>query len=115
MNINELKQKLQTEKEILETELSKLGIQDPKTGDWGASLHEDTEMTADLNDLGDRDEDFANTANILGELEIRYKDVLLALKKMEDGTYGICETSGEQIEEDRLSANPAARTCKAHM
>ena len=31
------------------------------------------------------------------------------------GTYGTCEVSGEQIEEDRLEADPAARTCKAHM
>ena len=38
-----------------------------------------------------------------------------ALEKIEKGTYGICETGGEKIEEDRLEANPSARTCKAHM
>jgi len=115
MHTQELQQKLHEERAVLEKELSRLGIQDPVTGDWGASLRDETDTISDMNDMGDRDEDFATTANTLGELEIRYKDVLLALKKIEDGTYGICEVSGEPIEEDRLMANPAARTCKNHM
>jgi RNA polymerase-binding transcription factor DksA len=41
--------------------------------------------------------------------------VVHALGKIEAGTYGVCEVSGMDIEEDRLEANPAARTCKAHM
>jgi len=36
------------------------------------------------------------------------------LKKIEDGTYGICEVGGEEIPEDRLDANPSARTCIEH-
>lgn len=115
MNLELLKQKLQEEKTLLEQELGRLGIQDKETGDWGASLHNDTEVVSDPVDLGDRDEDFARTANTLGELEIRYKDVLSALEKMDAGTYGMCEISGEPIEEDRLMANPAAKTCKSHM
>ena len=38
-----------------------------------------------------------------------------ALEKMEKGTYGICEVCNKPIEEDRLEANPAAKTCKEHM
>ena len=37
------------------------------------------------------------------------------LKKIEAGTFGVCEISGEPIEEDRLDANPAARTNKANI
>ncbi len=48
-------------------------------------------------------------------LENRWNEVRAALKKIEAGTYGICEISGEPIEEDRLEVNPAARTCKEHM
>jgi RNA polymerase-binding transcription factor DksA len=51
-------------------------------------------------------------------LEVRYNEIKSALKKIEEsapGAYGLCEVGGEQIEEDRLEANPAARTCKAHM
>lgn len=36
--------------------------------------------------------------------EIRY-----ALNKIKTGTYGICEESGEVIEQNRLQANPLAR------
>ena len=37
-------------------------------------------------------------------------------KKIEDGSYGTCETGNDHpIEKERLDANPAARTCKAHM
>jgi RNA polymerase-binding transcription factor DksA len=45
----------------------------------------------------------------------RLTDVKDALAKIDAGTYGICETSGEPIEEARLRANPAARTCMHHI
>jgi DnaK suppressor protein len=116
MDIQYFKTKLEEEKQILEGELSRLGIQDPATGDWGAILEDDDDsVRSDMNDRGDRDEDFAIKANTLGELEIQYKRIQKALKKIEDGSYGTCEISGQPIEEDRLQANPAARTCKAHI
>lgn len=37
------------------------------------------------------------------------KEIRLALNKIKQGTYGICEGSGEIIEERRLLANPIAR------
>ena len=49
------------------------------------------------------------------ELEIRYNEVKEALKRIEEGTYGICRVSGEQIEPERLEANPAATTCIKHL
>lgn len=118
MNIELLKQKLIEEKTKLEAELASLGIKDPKTGDWGAILEEEPSAElADMNEHGDRFEEFAERANTLGELEIYYRDIEHALEKIEkdDGSYGTCEISGEQIEEDRLMANPAARTCKTHI
>lgn len=45
-----------------------------------------------------------NTRNSRVLAEIR-----TALKKIKDGTYGICEESGEPIEQERLVANPLAR------
>ena len=49
------------------------------------------------------------------KFETQLIDVKSALERIEDGSYGVCEISWEQIEEDRLEANPAARTCKEHM
>lgn len=39
------------------------------------------------------------------------KKIDLALKKMEDGTYGECEECGEQISVARLMARPVAQLC----
>lgn len=116
MDINFFKSKLEEERAQLEKDLGDLGIKDPATGDWGAVGEPDGEE-ADKNDMGDRDEEFATRANTLAELELRLRDIQSALAKIEanDGSYGKCEMSGEMIEEDRLMANPAARTCKEHM
>ena len=53
-------------------------------------------------------------SKIQNQLENRLLDVKRALEKIDNGTYGTCEVSGEQIEETRLDANPAARTSIAH-
>ncbi len=39
------------------------------------------------------------------------KKIDLALKKMEEGTYGECEECGEQISVARLMARPVAQLC----
>ena len=72
-------------------------------------------MSADLNDVADRTEEYDARRAELAVLENRWNEVRAALKKIAVGTYGICEISGEPIEEDRLDVNPAARTCKEHM
>lgn len=118
MDIQKLKGMLLEERAQLELELGDLGIMDPETGDWGAYQKEAGEAdVADKNDAADFDEDFALRANTLGQLEKRYIDVKNAIAKIErsDGSFGKCELSGKDIEEDRLMANPAARTCKEHM
>ncbi len=116
METNSLKAKLLEERAQLESELANLGVKDPETGDWGAVGEPDGEE-ADKNDMGDRDEEFAERANKLAELELRLKDVNDAVAALErnDGSYGKCATCGSAIEEDRLGANPAAKTCKEHM
>jgi RNA polymerase-binding transcription factor DksA len=99
-------------------ELSKLGIKNPEDGDWGAILGKmDEGDNADPNMKADRDEEFLERANVLGEIETRYRELQNALHKInhEPEKYGICEESGQPIEDDRLEANPSARTCKAHM
>lgn len=107
--------RLTAEKEKLEQELQSIGRRNPSNeNDWEA-LPQDQGQEPDPNDAADLIEGYeANTA-ILKELEIRYNEVLAALARIEAGTYGICEVSHEPIEEDRLAADPAARTCKAHL
>ncbi len=107
---------LEIEKEKIEKELATVGRKNPDhTGDWEAVEPEDGRDRADETEVADGIESYENNSAILSELEIRHAEIDTALEKIETGTYGICETGGEEIEEDRLEANPAAKTCKLHM
>ncbi len=72
-------------------------------------------MHADDNLAADEIEEFDENIAIVNTLESRYKEVNGALERIEAGTYGVCTTCGEEIEADRLEANPSASTCKQHM
>jgi len=112
------KQKEALEKEMkeLNTELSRLGIENPNDpAGWTLKNPAIDVMQADKNEAADKNEEFHVNSIILDELAVRYKNVERALKKLEEGTYGTCEVDGKVIEEDRLRANPAARTCKEHI
>ena len=103
---------------ILESELKTVGVQNPNNpSDWEAkeTAMDTVPSPADPNEAADKMEEYGENRAINDTLEIRYNAVKRALKKIEDGTYGVCEISGEKIEEDRLEANPSARTCKHHM
>ncbi|KYG35157.1 TraR/DksA C4-type zinc finger protein [Alkalihalobacillus trypoxylicola] len=57
-------------------------------------------------DLYEREKDFALEEHSLNE----YHEIVDALERIEKGTYGICEKTGQQIPIERLNAAPTART-----
>ncbi len=58
-----------------------------------------------------RDTAFAESnMELRGELEASLNEVEAALQRIEDGTYGIDEETGEPIDPARLEAIPTART-----
>ena len=114
-NTKNYKLKLEEEKKLLEGELSNIGTFDKKTSDWEATPESQTAPEADENDLADRSEDYGERTGTINILEARLNDINKALKEIEEGTYGKCDKCGNEIEEDRLEANPAAHTCKACM
>jgi DnaK suppressor protein len=96
-------------------ELESVGRRNPSNpNDW-EPVPQEVGQEADPNDRADLIEHFGDNTAILKVLEVRYNEVIAALARIEDGTYGTCVVSGEIIEEDRLAADPAASTCKAHM
>ena len=116
--LEEFKKKLEGELKTVEGELKGVAAQNPKNpSDWASKEVEMETMSpvADPNEAADKIEEYNAHRAITGELEVRYNDLKVALQKIADGKYGLCEVSGEPIEEDRLEANPAARTCKKHM
>ncbi|HEV7862512.1 MAG TPA: TraR/DksA C4-type zinc finger protein [Acidimicrobiia bacterium] len=78
------------------------------------SVSELSSLDQHLADLGtetfEREKDFS----LLEQLEAEIEDLDAALRKVDEGTYGICEICGKAIEPERLEAIPGTRTCIEH-
>jgi len=78
-----------------------------------SALYKDQEDDS-IKDLGDQATS-AYTREFLFELgngdRRLLKEVTTALRKIEDGSFGLCERCGEPIAEKRLEALPFARYC----
>ena len=109
------KAELENQLTALTEELQTIGIHDPENTENWVETVADFAPSADPNEVADRTEEWDERRATVAVLETRYNNIVDALKKIEAGTYGICEISGEQISEERLDANPAARTCAEHM
>ena len=109
------KEKLEGEKASLEAQLATIGQPSAANpGEWEA-VQKNTELEADIHDQADQLDEYQENRAILDVLQSQYREVLAALARIEDGTFGTCEICGAQIETDRLEADPSAKTCKADM
>lgn len=116
MDTHEYKARLETMLTELTEELAAVGILDPHNPkDWVAVPESMDTHEADIDLVADVVEEWDERQGLVATLEKRYNNIMRALKKIEAGTYGICEISGEPIEMERLNANPSARTNMAHM
>lgn len=115
MDTTYFKDALIAEQKDLEIELAQIARFNTETNIWEATPDTDMMNEIDDNDAADRFEDFEARSAMVNTQQARLTDVKDALTKIEAGTYGTCETSGEPIEEARLKANPAARTCMHHI
>lgn len=104
--IEEMKTVLEEEKTKLETTLSKIA----KKNKIGRS-------DADFPDYGDDEDenamevsDYDSNLNLEHELEKSLRDVLAALERIKNGTYGIDKYTNEPIAENRLRARPTSTT-----
>jgi DnaK suppressor protein len=113
---NHYKTKLEEERKTLINELQSVAVhtESKDKDDWEATPMTEVD-SADSNNVADRISSYENNDAIVRDLENRLREVDHALLKIENNTYGICEIDNEPIEEDRLEANPAARTCKKHL
>lgn len=116
-DFSQYKKRLEEQLATITEELRSIGIHDPQSDDWEAVPDQELSGTgeADINTGADISEEVDERQSTLSDLEKEYRDIKRALKKIEDGTYGICEISGLPIEEKRLNIKPDARTCIAHM
>lgn len=107
-HIEQYKEQLLKEKEQLERDLSESAV---KTDDhWETKRRQFDEVGRfEEEERADEVEEYENESSIDRQLETRLTDIALALKKISDGTYGTCEGCKKEIDEARLTANPAAR------
>jgi RNA polymerase-binding transcription factor DksA len=103
--ISHFKEKLLEEKARLESELSLLGKKVGE-GDYETTVHD---MGNDEDEAASEVEEYVDNLGVENNLETQLGEVTAALKRIEGGTYGICEESGQDISVERLEAYPSAR------
>lgn len=82
------------------------------------------EIQHETGDGQDFDDNFADSGQVAAEqgevrvvassLQEQLDDVEHALERLDEGTYGTCETCGQPIADARLEAMPATRFCIDH-
>jgi RNA polymerase-binding transcription factor DksA len=107
--ITKAKAMLLDEKKRLEHDLTRLAAPSNPTGDDSDSA---------FPDYGNKDDenaaevaDFAANQSIEQDLGNLLRDVNSALKRIEDGSYGICKYCKKPIEEKRLLARATSSAC----
>ncbi len=108
--IEQLKAKLEEQKISVQKELETFAKKDdsPK-GDWETKYP--NRENGNMEEEADEVQEYGNLLPVEYSLELKLKDINLALEKMEKGGYGICENCKKEISEDRLLACPEAKTC----
>jgi len=112
--LKELKEKLKKQKAEIESQLQGFAKRDQKVkGDW------DTKYPATdggvgsqaLEDAADQVEEYVTLLPLEYNLELRLRDVDLALDKIKKKKYGKCEKCKKKISKQRLKVYPEARFC----
>ena len=100
-----IKTELQAQKEKIELELNKVA-------------NNSTDHAAKFPVFGEKPDENAQeiegyTTNLATKemLETNLRDIISSLKRIEEGTYGICKYCGNEIGEKRLLARPVASAC----
>ncbi len=105
----EFKSLLLNEKAELEKSLERIAKPiNKERGDYETTFEE---IGTDREDNTTEVEEYAENLPVEMALEKKLQDVILALDRVESGTYGFCENCQKEIEIDRLRANPSAKTC----
>jgi DnaK suppressor protein len=101
----EIKKELQAQKEKIERELNKVA-------------NNSSDHAAKFPEFGEKPDENAQeiegyTTNLATKemLEANLRDINSSLKRIDDGSYGVCKYCGNEIGEKRLLARPVASTC----
>ncbi len=87
-------------------ELRSEGLDEEQSAQSGDLTHYDQHPADQGSELFEREKDLA----ILERLEVDLAEIEAALQRLDEGTYGVDEVTGDPIDPERLDALPAART-----
>ncbi|PIP26796.1 MAG: hypothetical protein CO140_04810 [Candidatus Moranbacteria bacterium CG_4_9_14_3_um_filter_40_7] len=105
----ELKTRLLKEKAELEKNLEQIAKPlDKKSGDYETAFEE---IGTSKEDNATEIEQYSDNFSVETVLEKKLQNIIQALQKMENRTYGICEKCQKEIDLNRLEANPSAKKC----
>lgn len=105
-----LEKKLGEEKKRITADLKYFAKKDPKIkGNWKTKFPFFGRSNED--DNADEVEEYTALLPVEHTLELRLKDIDLALGKIKKNKYGKCEKCKKEIEPKRLIVNPEARVC----
>ena len=103
------RQRLQSEQDRVQgliQELRDEGLDEEEADQVGALSHLPQHQADEGSELFEREKDIA----ILEQLENELAEIEAALQRLDQGTYGIDEVTGDPIAPERLEAYPIART-----
>lgn len=99
--LQEYKTKLEKEQRLILAEIK----QNETPTDFGSDIDHFEEESDEAEEMG-------NQLAVAQGLKGRLDDIEVALAKIQDGKYGICEKCGEEIEAEILDIDPESRLCK---
>ena len=112
--IQEFKEKLEKEKNAVEEQLQKIAEKDPNLkDDWDSKYPRmNGEFGGAALEVGaDEVEAYGNRLPVEYTLELKLKNIKIALDKIVNGEYGKCENCKKDIDAERLEVYPEARLC----
>ncbi|UZE93366.1 MAG: TraR/DksA family transcriptional regulator [Candidatus Nealsonbacteria bacterium] len=112
--LKKIKEKLKREKLQIEKELESFAKRDKKVeGDWDARFPKwnGGGSSSNMEIAADEVEEYSKLLSLEYVLEIRLKNINLALEKIKKKKYGVCEKCGKKIPNNRLEVYPEARYC----
>lgn len=111
-----LKEKLKKDKKNIEQQLKNFASKDKNLkDDWDTrfpNFNGKESGGSALEQAADEVEEYGNLLPVEHSLELRLRDINLALEKIKQNKFGQCEKCNKKIADERLKAFPEAKTCK---
>ncbi len=104
-SLDELHKKLEQEKSHVVKSIDELAKQDPFTDS------ERTNDNADASSEASEEFNHDRVVALVSELNHKLQGIDATLQKIGNGTYGLCDSCGQQIEGERLKILPTAQLC----